>query len=402
MAVEYWTAKQSAEFLGITPASLYAYVSRKGIRSMPVSGSREHRYLRTDIESLRKRKRSSHRSEEGVVLKSGVTLLTVDGPYYRGQLATELAETASFETVAALLWAVDESIFGDEPPIGIGIAADLNKHLIGADTVHRALALFPFLEDANPRAFDLSHQGMALTGSQILRWLTAIVLRQRQPRSDPIHQQFGDVLKLGQDFTELVRRLLVLAADHGLEEATHAVRVVASTGVTPWRAAATGISVITGRASKSGRTDAVRRLLKEILASNDPIQPIVERIKGNEDIPGFGIPVYYPKGDPRARSLFNYCDQALSDDRDYKHLKRALQAAERFKGLQPHFALATLFADVKFRRASKAKAHNWDPAATPFLVGRCAGWIAHAIEQYALGEIGRRPVDYRGLLPAPV
>src|SRR5207244_2841078 len=56
MPIEYWTAKQAADFLGVSLGTLYAYVSRKGIRSAPVPGTREHRYLRTDIEGMRDRK----------------------------------------------------------------------------------------------------------------------------------------------------------------------------------------------------------------------------------------------------------------------------------------------------------------------------------------------------------
>src|SRR4051812_34127576 len=116
MPLEYWTAKQSADFLGIQPASLYAYVSRKGIRSVAVPGTREHRYLRTDIEGLRKRKPRTASPDDGRELKSAITLLTEDGPYYRGQLASELAQSATMEAVAAFLWDVDEAVFGKEPP----------------------------------------------------------------------------------------------------------------------------------------------------------------------------------------------------------------------------------------------------------------------------------------------
>ncbi|OKO80882.1 citrate/2-methylcitrate synthase [Bradyrhizobium sp. NAS96.2] len=400
MPLEYWTAKQSADFLGIRPASLYAYVSRKGIRSVAVPGTREHRYLRSDIEGVRKRKGRTVPSDDGMELKSAITLITEDGPYYRGQSASKLAHSATIETVAALLWDVDEAVFDEEPPAADPAIAELNRHLVGAPAMHRALALFPFLEESTPRAFDLSREGMALTGTHIMRWLAAIMLRQSAARSEPIHAQFGKALNLNERLSELLRRLLVLSADHGFEEATYAVRYVASTGVTPWRIVATGLSVTTGRASKFGRNDAVRRLLAEIVASRDGTQPVLERIKGNEDIPGFAS-VVYPKGDPRARALLDHCDEVMAGDKEYKMLKRALQTANEYKGLQPNFALATLFADMKFRSARKSRTQNADFSETPFIVGRTAGWIAHAIEQYALGETGRRTVDYRGLLPMP-
>jgi citrate synthase len=399
MPIEYWTAKQSADFLGVSVATLYAYVSRKGVRSAQVPGLREHRYLRADIEGIRKPKALPKFVESKLPVDSTITLITEDGPYYRGQLASDLANSASIEAVAALLWEVKETVFVNSGPLSGKAVVRLNAELASAPAVHRALALFPFLETAHPRAFDLSHDGIAQTGADIMRWLTAAMLCLRTPRSDPIDQKFADVLNLRPELHDLLRRLLILSADHGFEEATDAVRAVASTGVTPWRSIATGLSVITGRASKFGRNGALRRLLDEILASSDPAQPILHRIRDREDIPGFASDVY-PAGDPRARSLFAFCDNALDDDKDYRRLKQALGVARDYKNFQPNFALAGIFTDIKL---GLGKHDGATPriTETPFYVGRCAGWIAHAIEQYGRGEIGRRHLHYRGKLPTP-
>jgi citrate synthase len=398
--MEFWTAKRSADYLGVNLDTLYAYVSRKGIRSMPMSGSREHRYLRSDIERLRERPKRP-KNDKDPPIESAITLLAEEGHYYRGRAASDLAETSSIESVAALLWDVDENVFNIPAPNVPDVVAGLSDCLADEPGVVRWMAMFPFIEGADPRAFDLSKAGMARTGVDIMRWLTAMTLRLPAPRTDPIAEQFTAALDLNAELRGLLQRILVLAADHGLEEATHAVRTVASTGVTPWRSIATGLAVVTGRSSKFGQNDAVRRLALEILGSAEPESPIVQRIRDQEDIPGFAH-IAYPAGDPRAQSILAFCDAALADDADYRRLKRALQAAWEFKNLRPNFAITVIFADYKFglRRARDA-AWNLRHTESSFIVGRTAGWLAHAIEQYALGERGRLPVNYRGLFPRP-
>jgi citrate synthase len=397
MPLEYWTAGQSADFLGVSLNTLYAYISRKGIRSVPVAGSREHRYLRADIEGIRERRKRAPDAAP-IAEQSAITLMSDDGPYYRGRSAAALADDASFEAVAALLWDVAPDIFDVPPqPVGADVAAALVA-LADRPGNQRALSLFPILEAAEPRAYDLSREGMIRTGIDILRWLAAIILRQAGPSDARIHEQFAAALNLSVELGDLVRRLLVLSADHGFEQGTYAVRVVASTGVTPWRAVATGISVVTGRPSRFGDNDAVRRFVAEILAGPDGSGPVWRRIRDGEELPGFAS-LFYSNGDPRAQALMTYCDAALSDDRDYRALRQALDVAHSFNGLRPNFALLSTFVELKIGLAHRAVPYSLSSSEAPFIIGRAAGWLAHAIEQAGLGEAERRDAPYRGPLP---
>src|SRR5690348_14581392 len=108
------TAAEAARALGVTPATLYAYVSRGLVRSEPGPGpSRARRYAREDIERLRRRaeerrdpaKVATHALAWGVpVLESAITLIAGRAVYYRGVDAVTLARTASVEAVASLIW----------------------------------------------------------------------------------------------------------------------------------------------------------------------------------------------------------------------------------------------------------------------------------------------------------
>src|SRR4051794_32857141 len=107
-------ARAAAHHLGIAVRSLYAYVSRGQVRSVPGERGRPRLYALSDVERLRVRRdaRAGHGAVAAgalrwgePVLDSAITAITPRGPAYRGRLATELAEGAvRFENVAELLW----------------------------------------------------------------------------------------------------------------------------------------------------------------------------------------------------------------------------------------------------------------------------------------------------------
>src|ERR1051325_11159221 len=107
-------ARSAARHLGISVRSLYAYVSRGQVRSVPGERGRPRLYLFADLERLRVRRdaRAGHGAVAAGALRwgepeldSAITAITPRGPAYRGRLATELAEAgAHFENVAELLW----------------------------------------------------------------------------------------------------------------------------------------------------------------------------------------------------------------------------------------------------------------------------------------------------------
>src|ERR1700730_4106935 len=75
IADEYVTAKQAMQILNVNAQTLYAYVSRKGIRSRPVPGTRQRLYWKSDLEQIgRKQKSSNAVTHAGLVHESGITL----------------------------------------------------------------------------------------------------------------------------------------------------------------------------------------------------------------------------------------------------------------------------------------------------------------------------------------
>src|SRR5882757_5438381 len=107
-------ARKAASHLGISIRSLYAYVSRGQVRSVPGEHGRPRLYALDDLERLRVRRdaRAGHGAVAAgalrwgePVLDSAITEITARGPAYRGRLAVELAAAGMrFENVAELLW----------------------------------------------------------------------------------------------------------------------------------------------------------------------------------------------------------------------------------------------------------------------------------------------------------
>jgi citrate synthase len=388
----YVSAEAAAEMLRVNLSTLYAYVSRKKIRSQPVPGSRRNRYWRADIERVAGGGEAPAAERPGGLRReTDITLITEEGPHYRGENAVRLSETRSVEDVAALLWQADRStVFTKALPNAPPQLRQMLRLFSGASAADRATALFPFIEIANPRAYDLTRDGMCQTGVDVLRWLAAFMVKAHAPSTDPLHVSVARGLGASDDMADLIRRVMVLSADHGFEPGTYAVRAVASTGVTPYRSVLTGLSVSMGRRTKIGRHEGLARLLYEIATSREPQDPVVRRMREGEEILGFGSTLY-KNGDPRARAVLQRLNEILADDADFRNLQRAIAVVHEAKGLEPDFALANVYL---------ARRLGMDSKDSLFILGRAVGWIAHSIEQYEVGGVIREPAMYTGPLPA--
>src|ERR1700741_1706144 len=109
----YLSAREASAELAISPATLYAYVSRGLIRSEPSPDSRSHRYRAEDVRDLKERRVPAPeprglRSFDGClpVLDSAIGTITGQGAIYPGLNCVGLAEKDTLEHTATLLWDV--------------------------------------------------------------------------------------------------------------------------------------------------------------------------------------------------------------------------------------------------------------------------------------------------------
>ena len=109
----YLSAREASAELAISPATLYAYVSRGLIRSEPSPDSRSHRYRAEDIRGLKERRVPSVEPRgfksfdpDLPVMDSAIATITEEGAIYRGVNCVDLAEKDTLEHAATLLWDV--------------------------------------------------------------------------------------------------------------------------------------------------------------------------------------------------------------------------------------------------------------------------------------------------------
>jgi len=184
-------ANEATSLLGVSRATLYAYVSRGRIRSESAPGAvRRSRYSRDDVERLRARTRERRNPERAAeqalhwglpILESSITLIGDGRIYYRGRDAAELARTSSLADVAALIWTgkADAAQLGAPPRVTVPSGARS-----GADVpfVARAQAALALAAPADPLAYDLRPHSVARAGWRILHLLAHVAAG---PSSEP-------------------------------------------------------------------------------------------------------------------------------------------------------------------------------------------------------------------------
>jgi citrate synthase len=236
-------------------------------------------------------------------------------------------------------------------------------------------------------ALDLTAAGIGRTGRTILYELAACV-GDRAPGRDPLHCQLAARWRLDDAAADLVRRCLVLLADHELNASTFVARCVASTGATPYAVVSAALLALSGR-RHGGASARAEALLHEIAQHGDPLAVMAARLARDEHLPGLGQPLY-PEGDPRADALLAATIAAVPAARP--RIEAAVAAAGRLSGQRPNvdFALAA---------ATTALGLPQGAALSLFVVGRTVGWIAHSIEQYQSGVLIRPRARYTGPRP---
>jgi citrate synthase len=374
------SAREAAERLGIKLDTLYAYVSRGQLESVEVANSRERHYDADTIErflSARGGRRGERPPEALVpVIGSAICLIENHRFYYRGEDVLALADTATLEDVAALLWEEAPEHSGvdrvsDQPP-------DPELGLI-----ERCQVRLAELAARDYAALDLTRAGTVRTGGVILDALTDCVAGGKvEPQ--PSHLRLAGLWRLDPAGADLVRRALVLLADHELNASTFVARCIASTGATPYAVVSGAIAALSGR--RHGGASARAEALCQALGETDPVAVMAARLARDEGLPGMGHPLY-PEGDPRAAALL--AAAKIAEPARAGWIDEVVHGAASLTGRHPN---------VDFGLGIAATVLGLPPGAafSIFLLARTVGWIAHAIEQYESRVLIRPRARYTG------
>ena len=190
---------------------------------------------------------------------------------------------------------------------------------------------------------------------------------------------------------DLLRAALILCADHELNVSSFTARCVASAGSHPYAVVIAGLAALEGT-RHGGVTARVESMLDSMRRARAiSRRAVAERLRRGEPIDGFGHPLYRD-GDPRATALLDLLRDRYANSAELAFILDFADAAAR--------AIARA-AELDFALAALARVLRLPPGSplTLFAIGRTIGWIGHAIEQYATGQLIRPRAKYVGAGP---
>ena len=255
-----------------------------------------------------------------------------------------------------------------------------------AAPIDRTIAVLALAASADPRAFTRAADGRALVGGRILRLVVATMLNGTSS-AEPLHLQIARAwAPANKHAADLIRRALVLLADHELNASTFTVRCAASTGLNLYDAMIAGLVALKG--PKHGGAGVLAAQLVRTLVDGDVAPVIRERVALGERFAGFGHGVY-KLGDPRAHALLDALARAGASAKLTREIpERIAEATGEFVNID--YALAVLVHTLGLPPGNEL---------VLFAMARTVGWIAHACEQLRHGGLIRPRARYIG--PAP-
>jgi citrate synthase len=424
---DFLTAAQAAQRLGIKPATLYAYVSRGVLGRRRAADGRGSLFDRAEVEQLARRGRP--RRPAGLVditVRSAITEITADSLRYRGLDVAGLALSRTFEEVAELLWTGEfPSTQASsvplrrqqmaEPTAGPGWRATPAAMAAGQAAqaalpagilpLERLQVIVPAIAATDPLRLHLDGQAVYAAGRSIIAGMVDCLPPAAQAgsrgaglssanSSGPIAERLWTRLcgqRASPGLLRAVSAALVLLADHELAASTLAARVAASVRADPYAVVGTGLGAMSG-ALHGGASLGAETLIAAASGPDDVPRVVTELLRRGEKVPGFGHLVYRG-GDPRAGVLLDLVRRAAPKSGQLA-VAEAVLAEVRQKSLPApnmDLALATLAQVAGMVRGA---------GEAIFAVARTAGWIAHALEAYAVDSPLRPRAVYTGRPPA--
>ena len=283
----------------------------RAIRSEPTPGRpKARRYYREDLERLLERKEARRDPARamarglhwgGPVLESGITLIHNGRFYYRGHDAVALAETASLEHAAGLLWAADETererLF--EQPCALS-ARQLAQRAPAPGSVHSASGrVADGREHRSGVLRSASGRGPADGGSHHS-------LADNPDRATPCERACTSDAANRLDAEDGHGRRrdsngIGALCDHELNVSSFVARCAASAGASPYDVVSAAVATLKGH-KHGGASERVLALLAEAETPKRARDSVAGRLRRGEALPGFGHPLY-AAGDPRATIL---------------------------------------------------------------------------------------------------
>lgn len=419
--MELLDAQEAAEFLDVSPSTLYAYVSRGKLESVQdPENARQRCYRKSDLERLKRRSEATHGHGAAAasaldwgapILETAISRIRPTGPTYRGRSLRDLLDSdATFEAVAEHLWCEDEPDDGQSetrtPDTEVwrearrearSLRSELSPldHAPAVEQFRAGLSNAALLDRQHLDAPEPDYRPLA----RRILWLIVALLPASDMDGDPEDSEETSLAEavatrllpapddVRQPLVPAIETALIVIAEHELNASAFAARVVASTGADPYACMTAALSGMSG--PQHGRIpDRAAALLEAANEVDDLEAWLAQGLRGNGALPGFGHRLY-PGGDPRFRLIVEPLRNAVGEHSVLATTERLADATERLDIGPPNaaFALACLARVGEMPDGS---------ASALFALGRTAGWMAHVLEQYNRDQLLRPRAQYGG------
>ena len=397
------TAAEAADRLGIKVASLYAYVSRGVLSRHSAADGRSSRFDASEVDELAaSRRRSAGADPTGLPeITTAITQLGAGALAYRGRDAAECARTMTFESVAEWLWTgldPGSTVTWASDPSVVALARRVSSLLPRTALLPDHLrVIVAAIATTDPLRFDVRPLAFTSAARNLIAGLVD-ALPQRRAGGVPRLQLASDEqfvsgslaarlwlrlspMRPDSALLRVLNAALVMMADHEMATSTFGVRIAASTRADPYACIAAGLGVFAGPLHGSASA-SVHDLLMQAGQMEGATAAVSNLLRQGERLPGFGHP-QHADGDPRAKVLLDLLREAQPNQRRLAVVEGVLGAVGRRHPVAPNvdFAAAALAYVALMPR---------DACEVAFGVARCAGWIAHALE-----ELQEEPLRFR-------
>ena len=356
--------------------------------------------------------------------------------FYRGYPLETLVNNSSFEEVSYLL------IYGRLPT-----PSELNAHkdlLIRErnipDNILRILKSFPrnttrieLLRTAisalslyDPEDYVYTEEANIRKGLRIMAKIPTIIafshrIQQNQPLVEPstdgslshagnyYYMMTGE--KPSKEFESAFDKVLICHADHSINSSTFSCRVTVSTLSDLYSGITSAIGTLRGPLHGGANEAVINYMFNEIKTKDNVVKWVENKLANKEKIMGFGHRVY-KTWDPRAVIMRNLSKRLFVKYKNGDSIDRINSVAEHDHNKVDYiYDMTEILKDYMIKK--KGIYPNVDlysagvlhilgipnAAFTPlFAASRCAGWVAHAIEQLNQNKLIRPRLKYIGEL----
>jgi citrate synthase len=428
---EWISAGEAAQRLGVKQETLYAYVSRGLLARRRAADGRSSLFDPVELERLTDKARPRRAAGTGdFVIESGLTEVA-DGRFrYRGMEVAKLALWRPFEEVAGWLWTGTLGRDGSTPvwqatkeavAAGAGAQSALPE---GTLPLERLRVIVPAMAATDPMRLHLDAPAVMSAGRNIIAGMVECLpspgatAAQAQPQALQVARletkgggEGGGGIA-GRFWYKIcpkrpdpgllgaLRAAMALLADHELAASTFAARMAASVRADPYAVVATGLGALGGAlhggpqgVRYGGQSLAAESMLASAREPSDATRVVGDLLRRGERIPGLGD-ARNAAGDPRAKALLDLIRKAAPRSAKFAAAEAILDETKRRSLPEPNvdFALATLVSVAGMITGA---------GEAIFAVARTAGWIGHAMEEYAKSTPLLPRAVYTGPASAP-